>query len=264
VTARDRLILMVLVVVGALAGFWFLALAPKREEAKSLSAQIATEHQRLDAARLTAVNARQARAQYSNDYATVARLGKAVPTDDGVPSLVYQLDSAAQGAHVDFRSVQVGGGDGAAPTSATTAQQAADLAAAQNGSSAASASAAALPPGVTVGSAGFPTMPFSLTFDGSFFSMQRFFDNVQRLVRVQGDRVNVDGRLLTIDGFSLGAGPKGFPQVSASINATAYLLPADQGLTNGATPQAPAATTASATGSSPGAATATATVTGVK
>jgi hypothetical protein len=260
VTARDRLILMVLAVAGVLAAFWFLALTPKREETKSLSQQIATERQRLDAALVGAASARRAKQRYHSDYATVARLGKAVPTDDGVPSLVYQLQAAAAGSKVDFRSVKVGGG-GAAPASATTAQQVADLAAAQKGGSSSTATApatqtaaATLPPGATVGTAGFPTMPFTFAFDGSFFAMQRFFDNVERLVRVRGDQVDVHGRLLTIDGFSLGPAPAGFPTVTAAINATAYLLPADQGLTAGATPAGPTAA----------APTTTATVTGVK
>jgi hypothetical protein len=78
-----------------------------------------------------------------------------------------------------------------------------------------------------VGSAGFPTMPFSFVFNGSFFDMERFFRDVQGFVKVNGDNVNVSGRLLSVDGFSLGAGPTGFPSVTAKISATAYLRSAD-------------------------------------
>ena len=53
--------------------------------------------------------------------------------------------------------------------------------------------------------------------------MERFFGDVQSFVRVNGKQVDVDGRLLSIDGFSLVAGPGGFPNVKASIVATAYL-----------------------------------------
>ena len=260
-TARDRLILMVLAVVGLLAGFWFLALAPKREEAKSLSQQIATEQQRLDAARTTAATARQAKERYDSDYAVVAQLGKAVPTDDGVPSLISQLQAAAKGSKVDFVSVNVGGGDSAAAaTSATTAQQVAALAQAQKGESGASAAAASpsttLPAGASVGAAGFPTMSYDLRFDGTFFAMQGFLDRVQRMVQVNNGQVEVNGRLLTIDNFALAAGPNGFPQVTATINATGYLLPPDVSATGGATPAGPTA--------SGGGTTTTATVTGVK
>ena len=41
---------------------------------------------------------------------------------------------------------------------------------------------------------------------------------------------------MTIDAFALSAGDGGFPQVKATLSATTYLLPADQGLTAGATP----------------------------
>jgi hypothetical protein len=64
----------------------------------------------------------------------------------------------------------------------------------------------------------------------------------------------VRGRLLTVDGFSLAEATTGFPAMKASIHATSYLLPATEGLTNGASPSAPAAVGNSTTttgGSSP-------------
>ena len=64
---------------------------------------------------------------------------------------------------------------------------------------------------------------------------------VQRFVRVKGDSVDVRGRLLSIDGFSLGAGPDGFSKVKATMSATAYLLSPDDSTTS------PAATPSSST-----------------
>jgi len=64
--------------------------------------------------------------------------------------------------------------------------------------------------------------------------MERFFRDVQSFVKVHGDNVNVSGRLLSVDGFSLGAGPAGFPSVTAKITATAYLRsPGDDDTTTG-------------------------------
>jgi hypothetical protein len=54
--------------------------------------------------------------------------------------------------------------------------------------------------------------------------MERFLREVQRFVRVDGKSVDVRGRLLSVDGFALTAGPAGFPSVRASISATAYVL----------------------------------------
>jgi hypothetical protein len=95
-------------------------------------------------------------------------------------------------------------------------------------------------------------MPFSFVFDGSFFSMQRFLRNVDRFVRLQDGQLTVSGRLLSVDGISLTAGREGFPSVKATLTATAYLLPADEGATAGATAAGPAGsqTPTSAPGSS--------------
>jgi hypothetical protein len=284
VTARDRTVLMVLGVIAVLAAFWFALLAPERKDAKDLDAKLTTAQQRLDTANQTAAAAEQSRRTYASDYATVARLGKAVPVDDDVPALIYQLQHASDAAHVDFRSIQLSAGGGSSAAAATTpSTPAGEVAAAakeQNdgspssssasqpasGATATQTAAATLPPGASVGPAGFPTMPFDFRFNGGFFHLEDFLRKVDAFTKVAGDRVRVRGRLLTVDGISLGAGPKGFPQMTANIHATAYLLPADEGLTAGATSAGPAATpsTTPATGSTPGASpTPTATLTGV-
>jgi Tfp pilus assembly protein PilO len=257
-TSRDRIVLMVMLAAGLLAGSWFIVLSPKRHQAASLNTQIAAAQKRLDTADAQAAQAAAAKRRYDADYSEVAKLGEAVPVDGGVPSLVYQLDSAAGQAKVDFRSVQLAQGAGASPATQTQAAQVAAVGAAQKGQSgstttpapATQAAAATLPPGASVGAAGFPTMPFSFEFDGSFFDMEHFLDRVAAFTQVDGNRISINGRLLTVDGISLTASRFGFPKVKANIAATAYLLPSDEGLTNGATPQGPAATTqaVSATG----------------
>jgi hypothetical protein len=274
VTARDRTVVMVIGAVALLAAFWFLALSPKRKDATALSAKIVQAQQRLDTAKQQAAAATAARERYDVDYATVAKLGKAVPADDDVASLVYQLAHVSTGTHIDFRSMKLSTSGSTTPAAAPAAAQAAALSSAQgqgsgSGSSSSTTStsttssatpsssaatapstgvpatqsaAAGLPPGSTVGDAGFPTMPFEFVFDGSFFDMEHFFTGVQRFAAIGDDsNLSVRGRLLTVDAFSLTASRSGFPKVKASINATAYLVPQDEGLTGGATPQGPAA-----------------------
>jgi Tfp pilus assembly protein PilO len=246
VTSRDRIIIVVVLVAAVLAGVWFVGLAPKRKEAADLSSQIDTAKQQLAEAEQSAGQARQAKARYDGDYAAVATLGKAVPKSDAVPSLVYQLQSAAHDARIDFKSLKIAGNGAQASPSAPAAASAA-VAKSSNASGSSStgatgstppstgatpapatqAATASLPPGAAVGSAGFPTMPFSFVFNGSFFDMERFLREVQRFVRVDGKNVDVRGRLLSVDGFALSAGPTGFPSVRASISATAYVLSPD-------------------------------------
>jgi hypothetical protein len=84
--------------------------------------------------------------------------------------------------------------------------------------------------------------PFSFTFQGSFFHLANFFERLQRFVVATDKRLSVSGRLMTLNAFSFSPGPQGFPQISASVSATTYLVPAAQGLTNGATPSGPSST----------------------
>jgi hypothetical protein len=261
VTTRDRIVVIVLLAASAIAGFWFLALAPKRAEGKKLDAQVATAHQRLQKAQASLGQAEKAKREYDADYATVARLGKAVPSDDQVPSLIYELQTAAGASHIDFRTLRMTGASQPTPTTSAAAASAANnssssSASAGSGSSstpsggtaapATATAAASLPPGASVGTAGFPTMPFQFTFQGSFFDMEHLLNEVQRFIAVNGQDVRVRGRLLSIDGFALQ--PQAFPQVKASITATAYLLPSDEGAAAGATAQGP---TAQAPGAQP-------------
>jgi hypothetical protein len=278
-TTRDRLVIVGVLLVAAIAGFWFVGLAPKRKEAAALQAQVATEAQKLTSAQQRATEAKQAKARYNGDYAAVAKLGKAVPKSDALPSLVYQLQSVAHSARVDFTSLKVASGGGQGPAPAAAAPAAAAPAAASGGTSAAGSSSgsgaaaapaastpaapaaatqaatATLPPGAVVGSAGFPTMPFSFVFSGTFFDMENFLGDVQRFVRVDDKRIDVRGRLLSVDGFSLVAGPGGFPNVKANIAATAYLRTAADDEVSTATPAGasgtPAATPASGAAPTP-------------
>lgn len=234
-TARDRIVLIVVGVLATLAAFWFLAISPKRKDANDLGTQISQAQARLATAQASASSAEAAKAKYTSDYATVARLGKAVPVDDDMPSLVYQLEQTAKANKIDFRSIRLVGSSSSGPATAATA------ATAGSSSTPGSTVAAALPPGATVGSAGFPTMPFTFNFTGSFFDLQRFLKSLDGLTSVKGKSISVKGRLLTVDGVSLEAGPKGFPQMDASVVVTSYLLPADEGLTSGATAASPSA-----------------------
>ncbi len=287
-TKRDRIVLITVLVVGGMAGFFFFALKPKRAELAKLDTDIAAQQQQLDEARASAASSRAARGRFAGDYATVARLGKAIPVDDDVPSLVYQLDTAAKRTGVDFQTMKLAEGGGTPappapppsstppsgssgstppssgttpptsgttppasgttpPASGTTPPSGGTTPPASGGATPASSSgapptaatAAVLPPGATVGSAGLPTLPFSFTFTGSFFDLADFLRKLDRYVLPKGSGVDVNGRLLTVDGIALSVGQEGFPTIKASVAATAYLVPEDQGTVGGATPQGP-------------------------
>jgi Tfp pilus assembly protein PilO len=251
VTKNYKILIAVAVTVAATAAFWFLALAPKREEAAGLATKIEAKQVELTAAQATLGSYEKARENYSANYATVVRLGKAVPEDDDLRSLMVQLDAAAGSTGVDFRTIQVGGEGGAAASSAAP-----------------TGTAGSPPPGaVSVGTAGFSAMPFSFSFRGSFTNLSQFFSHMERFVTLRNERMNVTGRLLRLESIDLQVDQSGFPQIRAQIGASSYLVPPTQGLTAGATPQGPAATTPAAgatpaPGGGPAVPTTPATVTG--
>lgn len=195
---RDRLFLTVLGVAGVMAALWFFVVAPKREEARAVTAEVIAAEQRRDIAQEQAAASEQAKATYRRDYATVARLGKAVPAKADVPSLVYQLESAARAAKVDFRSISMRSSPAAAAQSPATSKGAAS-------------------------SAGIEPKAFAFTFQGDFFSLRRLLSEIARFSRVKGSTVSVSGRLLTIDTVTLNPSEQGLPHVKAEIKANAYV-----------------------------------------
>lgn len=201
---RDRFALVIVAMAATVGAIWSLAVAPKRDEAAGLAAQlrqIAARPVDAGARATTAATEERARATYSRDYATVARLGKAVPPTADVASLVYQLESAARAAEVDFRSVSVEDAPTTAPAAAGSAAKA---------------------------MADVQPKPFTFAFEGDFSGLRRLLAAIDRFSRVSDDTLSVSGRLLTIDSVVMTAGRGGLPQVKADIVAKAYVaeLPA--------------------------------------
>jgi hypothetical protein len=246
VTARDRIVIMVVLALGAVVGGWMLVVSPKRDQAASLSTQISAQQSQLDSVRSQLSAGETARAAFAGQYAQLAKLGEAVPPDDDVPSLIYQVQNAAQGAKVSFRGLQLStapaGSTSSTPSSSSTASSSSTPS--SSASSAAGASSAStgsqLPPGAAVGAAGLPTEQFNFTLTGNFFHLADFFNRLQSFVTSRGSTLLISGRLMTINGINLAPAATGFPQITASISATTYIVPASQGAFGGATPGGPA------------------------
>lgn len=233
-TGRDRIVIVVVLALAAIAGSWLEIVQPKRSQAAALETQIVAEQSQLSSAQAQLAQSQAARTKFASAYTQMVRLGEAVPPDDEVPSLIYQIQNAAAAAKVDFRGLQVTPGGSSTPAPSTTA----------SGKPSASASTP-LPPGVAVGPAGFPAEQFTFSFQGNFFHLSDFFNRLQHFVTTSGSQISISGRLMTLNAISLAAGPNGFPQISANVAATAYMLPASQGLVAGASPTGPASSTTS-------------------
>jgi Tfp pilus assembly protein PilO len=105
---RDKKILMFLAPLLLVAAYWFLLLAPKREEVTTASENLTVQEDRLEVARSAASAADNAKDDFQASYATVVRLGKAIPSTVDMPSLLVQLEAAAEGTDIRFDTIAAG------------------------------------------------------------------------------------------------------------------------------------------------------------
>jgi len=229
-TGRDRIVIVVITALAVVAAAWLLVVAPEREKASKIGAEVSTAQSQLSSAESEVNAARSAQAGYPTEYTSLVSLGKAVPTGQEVPSLIVQLAQATNEKQVEFTSITSGGSAG--------------------GSSSSAAPAAA--------SAGFTAMPFTFVFNGSFFNLYNLFQQLNHFtVRTSAGALQVSGRLLTIQGVQLAPGAasgsgKSSGQLTGTITATAYVLPASQAASTAtATSPTGAQTTSGSASSSP-------------
>jgi Tfp pilus assembly protein PilO len=223
---------LALVVLGI--AFYSMALSPKREEASKLEAQVEQVKSSLAGHRSEIAAGEEARDKFPSEYQRLVVLGKAIPGDDDTASLLVQVNHIADKAGVRFSNLVLSA-DGSAETSemATPAPEVSDTPV-----SATEVAAATMPLGATVGPAGLGVMPYTLTFDGGFFQIADFIKGLDKMVKTQKEEVAVDGRLLTINGFSLEAAPKAeFPALQATFSVTTYLTPPGEDLAGDASPE---------------------------
>jgi Type II secretion system (T2SS), protein M len=221
-TTRDRLMLMGIVVMAALLGVWFTTVAPEREKASKVTAEVQTARQKLASAESQADSASNARAQYSTAYASLVSLGQAVPASPETPALIYMLDKVSHRRDVQFSSITNGAtGSSSAGASSTPVAQ----------------------------TAGFTQEPFTFVFNGSFVDLYKLFNQLEGFtVQTPTGALRVNGRLLTIDSVNLapmasegssGSSKPKSAQLTGTITATSYVLPAGQPALGGATPSGP-------------------------
>jgi Tfp pilus assembly protein PilO len=234
VTRTNKILLAVVAAGLAVCAFYFLLLAPQREEVAKLDKDVAAKQAELTQAQQTLAGYEQARKTYKSNYTTLARLGKAVPADDDVRSLMVQLEDAASRSGVDFEKIELGTGlaGGGTSTPAPTDEKPA------------AGGLASAPGAVPVAGGALSAMPFNFTFNGEYFDLQSFLAKLEHFVTVNNARVNATGRLLRLESLSIAPAQSGFPHMQAQIGAATYLVPPTKGVAGdqpaaGATPSTP-------------------------
>jgi hypothetical protein len=232
VSRSIRILLVAVVAVVAVGGYWKLALAPKRAEAATLDQQVATQEAQLAQTQSLIATYKGAQKDYKANYATMVRLGKAVPADDDTRSLMVQLDTSAKRSGIDFDTLNLNGGGGAA----------------------ASAGATSTTPGA-INAGAYSALPFTFGFVGTFDTLGNFLSRLERFVSLDHDKINVNGRLLRVESLSLQPAVDGWPGLAAQVGASAYIVPktADPATAAGTT-----TTTSTTTAASPSTGTSTA------
>jgi hypothetical protein len=223
-----------------LAGGYLLVVSPERKQAAKISGEVTSARQALQSAETQAAEASSARTRYATAYASLVSLGPAVPASDETPSLVYALASVTHERNVEFESI-------------TSTSAASGSTSSSSGSSASKAAATTT----------FSQEPFTFAFTGSFVDLYKLLDQLEGFTdQTRLGTLQVNGRLLTIDGIQLAGGtpssaaasgstPGSKEELKVTVTATAYVLPPGQTPLAGASPVGPAgATPASAGGSS--------------
>ncbi|HWC49877.1 MAG TPA: hypothetical protein VG448_13435 [Solirubrobacterales bacterium] len=239
-SASNRVIIAMIAVVALAAAFWMLLLSPKKGEVSKLDKEVAQQKEVLSVHREEVQRGREAERAFPQEYQQLVVLGKAAPADDETASLLVQLSHIASDAKVRFQDFQLTATGEEAP--AEEEEEVAPAATEGEPASPTEVAASTLPLGASVGPAGLAVMPYHLAFEGSFFRLADFIHGLDSLVKTKNEKVEVTGRLITVNGFSLKPdGNRGFPYLQAEFTVNTFLVPPGQGITGGATPASPEA-----------------------
>jgi Tfp pilus assembly protein PilO len=244
-TRTNKILISVVALGLAVCAYYFLNLAPKREEIAKLDTKVTQKQAEVAQGQQTLVTYEAARKGYKHNYALLARLGKAVPADDDVRSLLIQLESAADRSGIEFAKIELGSSvSGTAAAGATPATA---------GAGSTGTELASAPGAVPVAGGALSAMPFNFSFTGGYFDLSNFFAKLEHFVTVNNKRIGVTGRLLRLESVSITPAASGFPEMQAAIGAATYLVPPVEGVPGAAAPGAAqaAGTTPATPGTTP-------------
>ena len=191
---------------------YFAVISPKRSTAAQLKQQTAAVQKQIDQNRSTAFT----QALPAVRAASVFSLSKAMPTQLETADVILQLNQLAVYSGITFNSITPNG------TSSTSTV------------------------GTTVAPDPFAAEPIQVEFTGSIYNLLAFLQRLRNLVRIENGHLNAVGRLFDVSDVSFAAGPKGFPQITATLTVNAFVPQAPQ--TTSAVPGSTDTTSTTTTG----------------
>jgi Tfp pilus assembly protein PilO len=161
---------------------YFVLVGPKRSEASRLADEIAELETKVQTAKLAA-QPKEAATQLK--VAGLFELTKAMPDKDDMPGIMLELNSVAEAAGIEFRSIS---------------------------------------PQPAVASNGYRALPIGLTFRGNYFDLTDFLFRLRNLVAVRDGKLSASGRFFTLDSLDLHLqGDGDFPLIEAQLTISAYV-----------------------------------------
>jgi Tfp pilus assembly protein PilO len=193
-STRAQVALLVggLLLVGLIV--YFAVIAPKRSTAARLKQQTAAVQAQIEQNRTTAFT----QALPAVRAASVFSLSKAMPSQLETADVMLQLNQLAIYSGLTFDQITP---NGASSTTAATGTGAPDP---------------------------FAAEPIQVRFTGSFYNLLAFLQRLRNLVRVENGHLNAVGRLFDVSDVAFSSGPKGFPQISATLTVNAFVPQAPQ------------------------------------
>jgi Tfp pilus assembly protein PilO len=187
--AQVALLATVLLLV-ALIGY-FAVISPQRSKAAELKKQTAAVQSEIDSNRSSAFT----QALPAVRSASVFSLTQAMPNTLDTPDVLISLSQLAKASGISFDQITP---EGASTSSSTSTSAATGVA-------------------TTTTTDPFATDPIQAKFTGSFYDLLAFLQRMRNLVRVQNGTLFTAGRLYDVSSVTLAEGPKGWPQVSATL-----------------------------------------------
>jgi type IV pilus assembly protein PilO len=199
------------VMIAAAAGLLLLVLLAYLVVVGPKRSRAAELEENLETTRVELAQARieaaRAKAAPKTPVGELRRLTKAMPDQTNMPGVLLDLARVAHESGVSFDSIT---------------------------------------PAEPVPGTGYQKVPVSLVFQGNFYELSDFLYRLRNLVQVRDNRLRVDGRLFAVEGIDFAQGTDQFPQLQATLNASAFVYGGAPAATPAATP--PADTGTSATG----------------
>jgi Tfp pilus assembly protein PilO len=181
---------------------YFTLISPKRSTAADLKKQTAAVQAQINNNRSSAFT----QALPAVRSASVFSVTQAMPNTLQTPGVLITLSELARDSGISFDQITPAGSSSSS----------------SSGSSASAASASIGVPATATGDP-FAVEPIQAKFTGSFYNLLTFLQRVRNLVRVENGRLFTAGRLFDVSTVSLAQGPKGWPQVSATLTINEFV-----------------------------------------